>query len=162
MPGARKLFASHFQYCHRWSIGDQSIRNPGRADHYAFRRGNTYAGDTFSPGGKLLPGYDFVSADSNGGFLAANDGNGRDADASDPGDWVNSTDKQNALFSDCDTKPSSWHGTTACTAASPRRMGTAPGSRKFWACTWLHENETSTSAGGTRPMRVVLRSSSKT
>ena len=34
-------------------------------------------------GGKLLPGFDFVS-----GIAQANDGDGRDADPSDPGDWV--------------------------------------------------------------------------
>src|SRR5690606_15917001 len=43
-------------------------------------------------GGKLLPGYDFVAGDSGNDFLAANDGDGRDADPSDPGDWVDSED----------------------------------------------------------------------
>ncbi len=68
-------------------------------------------------GGKLLPGFDFVSADPKASssspdtFLIANDGDGWDADPSDPGDWVNSTDKQNATFSDCDVEDSSWHGT---------------------------------------------------
>jgi len=61
--------------------------------------------------GKLLPGYDFVSGESGGTFRTANDGNGRDADASDPGDWINSTDKQNSTFADCDITVSSWHGT---------------------------------------------------
>jgi serine protease len=37
-----------------------------------------------SGGGKFLPGYDFVSPDSANNFMTANDGNGRDADASDP------------------------------------------------------------------------------
>ena len=32
----------------------------------------------------------------------ANDGNGRDSDPSDPGDWINSTDKDNPLYADCD------------------------------------------------------------
>ncbi len=36
-----------------------------------------------SANGKLLPGYDFVSDPT-----IANDGDGRDADASDPGDWI--------------------------------------------------------------------------
>jgi len=57
-------------------------------------------------GGKVLPGYDFVSNVS-----VANDGNGRDNDAADPGDWVTTTDKNNAVFSDCDETSSSWHGT---------------------------------------------------
>lgn len=62
-------------------------------------------------GGKLLPGYDFVSGESSSSFLAANDGNGRDADPSDPGDWVNSTDANNPIFEDCKLEKSSWHGT---------------------------------------------------
>jgi serine protease len=71
-------------------------------------------------GGRLLPGYDFVGEDFNrttgaalGTFLIANDGDGWDPDPSDPGDWINSTDQQNALFpaADCPTEDSSWHGT---------------------------------------------------
>jgi serine protease len=63
-------------------------------------------------GGKLLPGYDFVSADTNGA-LTANDGDGWDADPSDPGDWISQTDKNTGgtLFSNCDLDDSSWHGT---------------------------------------------------
>ncbi|HET7527417.1 MAG TPA: S8 family serine peptidase, partial [Burkholderiaceae bacterium] len=62
--------------------------------------------------GKLLPGYDFVSADSDGSFTSANDGNGRDADASDPGDWVTQADIDGALQGQgCEVSDSSWHGT---------------------------------------------------
>ncbi len=52
--------------------------------------------------GKLLPGYDFI-ADTD----TANDGNGRDADANDPGDWTpaGECDAGDPAFS------SSWHGT---------------------------------------------------
>ncbi|HEU5136303.1 MAG TPA: S8 family peptidase [Steroidobacteraceae bacterium] len=57
-------------------------------------------------GGKLLPGYDFVSLQH-----MTNDGDGRDANPSDPGDWVDSTDKANTAFTNCDTTSSSWHGT---------------------------------------------------
>jgi serine protease len=72
-------------------------------------------------GGRLLPGYDFVSDDLNsstgadlGTFLVANDGDGWDPDPSDPGDWINATDQMNtALFpsSKCTVSDSSWHGT---------------------------------------------------
>jgi serine protease len=55
---------------------------------------------TAANSGRLLPGYDFI-----GDTATANDGGGRDADASDPGDWVATTDKS------CDTQISSWHGT---------------------------------------------------
>ena len=55
----------------------------------------------------VLPGYDFVSTTA-----YANDGDGRDADPSDPGDWVSQADKDNnpALFGDCEVAGSSWHG----------------------------------------------------
>ena len=60
---------------------------------------------------RLLPGYDFVSGDQGGGFVAANDGDGRDADPSDPGDWVTQADTSNTHFKDCTVENSSWHGT---------------------------------------------------
>ncbi len=60
---------------------------------------------------RLLPGYDMIGADSQGNFLTTNDGGGRDADASDPGDWVSAADMKNALFAKCDKANSSWHGT---------------------------------------------------
>jgi serine protease len=63
-------------------------------------------------GGKLLPGFDFIA-----NLAVANDGDGPDADASDPGDWVSATDAQAPPFDrDCvpegaDHVDSSWHGT---------------------------------------------------
>ncbi len=69
-------------------------------------------------GGRLLPGYDFVGQDYDptngaalGTFLIANDGDGWDPDPSDPGDWIDATDLQNALFASDTAAPSSWHGT---------------------------------------------------
>jgi len=59
-------------------------------------------------GGNVLPGYDMVSAEQAGTFTAANDGNGRDGDASDPGDFVNAGD---AATLGCSQGNSSWHGT---------------------------------------------------
>ena len=62
----------------------------------------------------ILRGYDFVSPDSaanGGGFLVANDGDGRDADPADPGDWVTAEDKAKTIFATCDVDDSSWHGT---------------------------------------------------
>ena len=58
--------------------------------------------------GHVLPGYDFVST-----VEYANDGDGRDADPADPGDWVNAADRRDApaLFDDCELQDSSWHGT---------------------------------------------------
>jgi serine protease len=61
-------------------------------------------------GGNLLPGYDMISD-----VDVANDGDGRDADASDPGDWVTQAElsQVDGPFHACDPSPedSSWHGT---------------------------------------------------
>lgn len=56
----------------------------------------------------LLPGYDFVEDP-----VVANDGDGRDPDASDPGDWVDSTDVDNHpdVFNNKCIRDSTWHGT---------------------------------------------------
>ena len=62
-------------------------------------------------GGKLLPGYDFVSGESGGTARAANDGDGWDPDAADPGDWISSQDRQISQFASCFIDDSSWHGT---------------------------------------------------
>jgi len=57
-------------------------------------------------GGKLLPGFDFVS-----GIAQSNDDGGRDANPSDPGDWVSSSDQSNPDLFSCEVSDSSWHGT---------------------------------------------------
>jgi serine protease len=81
-------------------------------------------------GGVLLPGYDFVS-----NTTVANDGNGRDGDPSDPGDWVTLAESSTSTFSDCDPSDSSWHGTAtaslvaALTDNNLGMAGSAPGVR---------------------------------
>ncbi len=70
-------------------------------------------------GGRLLPGYDFVSEDYSstgaalGTYSIANDGDGWDPDPSDPGDWVSQADinNPNQLFAGDTIASSSWHGT---------------------------------------------------
>jgi len=57
-------------------------------------------------GGRLLPGFDFVTDNR-----LSNDGDGWDLDASDPGDWVTSTEAGSLPFSGCQESSSSWHGT---------------------------------------------------
>lgn len=57
--------------------------------------------------GRVLPGYDFVSD-----VATANDGDGRDNVALDPGDWVSGTDLTDPAFDGCVIEDSSWHGTT--------------------------------------------------
>ena len=85
-------------------------------------------------GGHLLPGYDMVSDP-----VVANDDDGRDADPSDPGDWVTWAElsQPGGLLSRCTTSPetSSWHGTqvsgliAALTDNGIGMAGAAPGVR---------------------------------
>lgn len=51
---------------------------------------------------KILPGYDFI-----GDVSTANDGDGRDSDAQDPGDWTAADE----CYSGSPARNSSWHGT---------------------------------------------------
>ncbi|HLL10234.1 MAG TPA: S8 family serine peptidase, partial [Rubrivivax sp.] len=80
--------------------------------------------------GRLVAGYDFVS-----NAAVANDGDGRDPDASDPGDWVTSAEAGSSPFTNCTAENSSWHGTATASlvgAASQDGIGmagVAPGIR---------------------------------
>ena len=75
-------------------------------------------------GGRLLPGYDFVTDNT-----VANDNQpGRDDDPSDPGDWVTSAEAGRAPFSGCTASNSSWHGTRTASlvgAATNNGLGMA-------------------------------------
>ena len=55
--------------------------------------------------GKTVAGYDFIN-DS----LVANDGNGRDSDPADPGDWITPAESSSGYFAGCPVSDSSWHG----------------------------------------------------
>lgn len=78
----------------------------------------------FDGTGRVVAGYDFISDEDSGGalpdntFYVANDGDGRDNDARDPGNWItlleaNGTDKGGFFPSfGCNVpKDSVWHGT---------------------------------------------------
>ena len=79
-----------------------------------------------NPDGSLA-GYDFISD-----IPTANDGNGRDADPSDPGDWITSAEDASGPFKGCGQSDSSWHGTQtaaligAATNNSVGMAGVAP------------------------------------
>lgn len=79
---------------------------------------------------QVLPGYDFVSD-----IPTANDGDGRDANPADPGDWVTVSESNTATFAGCTPENSSWHGThVAGTVAAIRDnsigvVGVAPGAK---------------------------------
>ena len=73
--------------------------------------------------GRTVPGYDFISD-----YRDANDGDGRDSDPSDPGDWITSAESSSGYFAGCQVTNSTWHGThTAGTigAASNNGIGVA-------------------------------------
>ena len=97
-------------------------------------------------GGKLLPGRDFICNDlgsncsdpgANDTYLVANDGGGWDADATDPGDWIDAADlaRSDNFFKDCGDgsnhdQPfnSTWHGTRVAgiaAALTNNAIGTA-------------------------------------
>ncbi len=70
--------------------------------------------------GRTLPGYDFIDDP-----LTANDGDGRDSDPSDPGDWITQQESIKGYFKGCPVYPSSWHGThTAGTIGAASNNGT--------------------------------------
>ncbi len=55
--------------------------------------------------GKWLSGHDLISD-----LDTSNDGDGRDADAADPGDWVTAAEAGSARYPGCPVEDSSWHG----------------------------------------------------
>jgi len=73
--------------------------------------------------GRLASGYSFVSPNNTtdssnatfsvfGPFATANDGDGRDSDPSDPGDWISASEAGNPPFVECPSATdSTWHGT---------------------------------------------------
>ncbi len=78
--------------------------------------------------GRLLPGIDSIDE-----IVTANDGDGPDADASDPGDWVTAAEARSGTLAGCIESSSSWHGTQVATIAGAATndnlgmAGTAPG-----------------------------------
>ena len=63
--------------------------------------------------GRLLPGYDMIADTNVDGLWTANDGDGRDADPSDPGDWITVEEDADPAGPGylCGAGDSSWHGT---------------------------------------------------
>jgi serine protease len=53
-----------------------------------------------------VPGADMVSDPT-----MANDGNSRDLDPTDPGDWIGAAERAQDTFATCESHDSSWHGT---------------------------------------------------
>ena len=56
--------------------------------------------------GRWVGGYDFI-VDTD----ISNDGNGRDSDPHDPGDWITAAEAASSTYFGCPVDDSSWHGT---------------------------------------------------
>jgi serine protease len=56
--------------------------------------------------GRFVGGYDFINE-----INTANDGDLRDANAADPGDWITSAENASGIFAGCQVHNSTWHGT---------------------------------------------------
>ena len=80
-------------------------------------------------GGNVLAGYDMISQDGDSTFTTANDGDGRDANAADPGDFVLAGDAGKGGCTTADIgDTSSWHGTETAGligAATDNNLGIA-------------------------------------
>ncbi|MDQ3189646.1 MAG: S8 family serine peptidase [Pseudomonadota bacterium] len=104
-----------------------AIVDTGIVNHPDLNNAGLAALNTYTPGGRFLLGYDFVSDDALGLPLnfVSNDGNGRDNDPADPGDAVNAGEKTANPVA-CDDNgdaqnrdsPSSWHGTVSAGLAA--------------------------------------------
>ncbi len=73
--------------------------------------------------GRLVAGYDFIHDP-----LSGNDGDGRDANPADPGDWISAAENASGDFKGCGVSSSSWHGTHVAGtigAASNNKTGVA-------------------------------------
>jgi serine protease len=73
--------------------------------------------------GRWVGGYDFIT-----NVAVANDGNGRDGDPHDPGDWITSAEAASGTFAGCPVTNSTWHGTHVAGtigAASNNGLGVA-------------------------------------
>ena len=97
------------KYSLQWSLKSSENYSAKVSDAWAIESGSEevivavldtgYTDHPDLPASKILPGYDMISSASN-----SNDGDGRDADAHDAGDYI--------LYSDQSIKDtSSWHGT---------------------------------------------------
>lgn len=80
--------------------------------------------------GQLVAGYDFITRPE-----YSNDGDGRDPDPADPGDWITADENASGVLKDCGVSGSSWHGTRVASiigAAANNGLGmagVAPGAR---------------------------------
>lgn len=103
-------------YGEQWALRSEAANGIDLLETWRFGQGSGVVvavldtGITVHPEfeGRVLSGYDFISD-----ALRAGDGDGRDSDPSDPGDWVSAADVSAQTYGpNCtETSDSSWHGT---------------------------------------------------
>lgn len=103
------------------NVSTIAILDTGITPHQEFDS-LAWAGGLYSPSGRFLSGYDFISNN-----LIANDvdddgsadGNDRDSDPTDVGDFVTTAESgTDGVFLDCPVVDSSWHGTAVTSIAA--------------------------------------------
>ncbi|NRQ49731.1 S8 family serine peptidase [Aeromicrobium stalagmiti] len=114
-------------FAEQWALWDRSVSKP--AGGFSLKAPALWPVTTGSPevrvavldtgvrtshpelSGRLVPGYDMIAADRSKSrkktYFVANDGNGRDASPSDPGDWA----RKGQCYRRSPAYDSSWHGT---------------------------------------------------
>ncbi|MGH8028428.1 MAG: S8 family peptidase, partial [Arenimonas sp.] len=112
----RMLVPNDTRYTEQWSLSDntsgiraQNAWNVASGNGVVVAVLDTGITDHNDLGANIIAGYDFISADDDPAapFFTANDGDGRDADAHDPGDGVAVDECGPGSRED----KSSWHGT---------------------------------------------------
>ena len=103
-------------YGEQWALRSEAANGIDLLETWRFGQGSGVVVAVLDTGitthpefdGRVLPGYDFISD-----AVRAGDGDGRDSDPSDPGDWVSATDISAQTYGpNCtETSDSSWHGT---------------------------------------------------
>jgi serine protease len=127
----RQLEPDDTDYASQWSLfGPYGIQAPAAWDLTTGSNGVVVAvldtGITAHAelAGRTLAGYDFISDP-----VVSNDGNGRDANPADPGDWITAGDSTTyPVCNGASPSPSSWHGTAIASligAASDNGAGIA-------------------------------------
>ncbi|MGA0156802.1 MAG: S8 family peptidase, partial [Candidatus Limnocylindrus sp.] len=103
-------------YGEQWALRSEAANGIDLLETWRFGQGSGVVVAVLDTGitahpefeGRVLSGYDFISD-----ALRAGDGDGRDSDPSDPGDWVSAADISAQTYGpNCtETSDSSWHGT---------------------------------------------------
>lgn len=116
--------------------------------------------------GRIVPGYDFIHPDElDDGTLCygtANDGDGRDLNPKDEGDWItqeehDGTDATGGLFEGCPVGVSSWHGTHVAGTIGANTNNGLGVAGIDWNCKILHARVLGKCGGYTSDIADAMR-----